>query len=70
MTTENKNLLTADGAVAAELSDIATTLVSSEKAVVGWHGFVQKLGLVAIGFGIANYRLTGDVLGRVGKSPL
>jgi hypothetical protein len=40
----------------AKLSDIATTLLSTDKAVVGTYGFLQKVMLVGVGMVAQNYR--------------
>lgn len=44
----------------ADIGDIFTTVVDSNKAVTGMYGFVQKLGLVGLGMGINSYRLAGS----------
>lgn len=45
-------------AIDASLFDIFSTLVSSEKAVTGVYGFVQKAGLFLAGMSLQNYRKT------------
>lgn len=58
-----KITLSADGASAtvanATLSDIATTLVSTDSVVTGAYGLLQKGLLVVAGMGVQHYRLTG-----------
>jgi len=57
--------LSADGATAtvapAEMLDIVTTALSSNKALTGTYGLVQKLGLVGVGMSIQNYRKAGSL---------
>lgn len=56
--------LNADGTAAtvaeATVSDIFTTAVSMDSAVTGAYGVAQRLGLVALGMGFQNSRLTGS----------
>jgi len=60
-----KITLSADGASAtvadATLSDIASTLVSTDSVVTGAYGLLQKGLLVVAGMGVQNYRLTGSM---------
>lgn len=60
-----KITLSADGASAtvadATLSDIGTTLISTDSVVTGAYGLLQKGLLVVAGMGVQNYRLTGSV---------
>lgn len=60
-----KITLSADGASAtvadATLSDIASTLVSTDSVVTGAYGLIQKGLLVVAGMGVQNYRLTGSM---------
>lgn len=44
----------------ATLGDIFTTILSSNKALTGTYGFVQKAGLVAVGMSVNSYRLRGS----------
>lgn len=57
--------LAADGATAtvadADVMDIVTTALSSNKTLTGTYGLVQKLGLVGIGMSIQNYRKAGSL---------
>lgn len=57
--------LAADGATAtvadADMMDIVTTALSSNKTLTGTYGLVQKLGLVGIGMSIQNYRKAGSL---------
>ena len=56
-----KVTLAADGASAtvadATLSDIFTTVISTDSALTGMYGLAQKAGLVVAGMGVQNYRL-------------
>jgi hypothetical protein len=56
-----KVTLSADGTTAtvaeATAADIFTTLISSDSAVTGAYGYVQKFGLVVGGMALQNYRL-------------
>lgn len=56
-----KVTVSADGATAttadAKVSDIFTTAISTDSALTGTYGLVQKLGLVALGMAGQNYRL-------------
>lgn len=56
--------LSADEATAtvaeAKLGDIFTTVLSSNKALTGTYGFIQKAGLVAGGMLVNSYRLAGS----------
>lgn len=65
MTVSKKVTLNADGSAAtvanAEMSDILTTALSMDSAVTGWYGVIQKVGLVAVGAAIQNYRLGNGV---------
>lgn len=60
-----KITLSADGASAtvadATLSDIGTTLISTDSVVTGSYGLLQKGLLVVAGMGVQNYRLTGGI---------
>lgn len=60
-----KITLSADGASAtvadATLSDIGTTLISTDSVVTGAYGLLQKGLLVVAGMGVQNYRLTGSI---------
>lgn len=55
-----KLVLSADGATAtvaeATVSDIFTTAISTNEAVTGTYGLVQKAGLVVLGMSIQNKR--------------
>lgn len=55
--------LSADGATAtvatASVSDLVTTLASTDEAVTGMYGFVQRVGLVLGGMALQNWRITG-----------
>lgn len=42
---------------AATLTDVFTTVVSTNSAITGMYGFIQKAGLVAVGMAIQNNRL-------------
>lgn len=57
--------LSADGATAtvaaAQMGDVITTVLASDKALTGTYGLVQKLGLVGIGMSIQNYRKAGSL---------
>lgn len=57
--------LSADAATAtvasAEVLDIFTTVLSTDKALTGTYGLVQKLGLVGVGMSIQNYRKVGSL---------
>jgi len=57
--------LSADGATAtvapAEMLDIVTTSLSTDKALTGTYGLVQKIGLVGVGMSIQNYRKAGTL---------
>lgn len=59
-----KITLAADGATAtvaeAKIGDIVSTLVSSDSAVTGMYGLLQKGGLVALGMTVNAYRLRGS----------
>lgn len=44
----------------AKIADILTTLFSSDQAVTGTYGFVQKAGLVVAGMGFQSQRKTGS----------
>jgi hypothetical protein len=56
-----KLTLSADGATAAvadaTISDIFSTLISSDECVTGAYGFAQKAGLVVGGMAYQNQRL-------------
>jgi hypothetical protein len=41
----------------ATFADLATTLFSTDSALTGSYGLIQKVGLVAIGAAVQNYRL-------------
>lgn len=60
-----KITLSADGSSAtvatATMLDIGTTLFSTDSAVTGVFGLLQKGLLVAAGMGVQNYRLTGSI---------
>lgn len=60
-----KITLSADGATAsvadATFGDILTTALSSDTALTGTYGFMQKAGLVVVGMGIQNKRLGGSL---------
>lgn len=43
----------------ATVSDIFTTVVSSTDVITGANGFVQKLGLVALGAAVKTKQLRG-----------
>jgi len=45
----------------ATLTDMVTTLVSSNQAVTGVYGFGQKALLVAAGMAIHSYRKSGSL---------
>lgn len=45
----------------AQLADIATTLISSDQAVTGTYGFLQKGLLVAGGMILQEYRRSGSL---------
>lgn len=57
--------LSADGATAtvasAEMLDIVTTTLSSDKALTGTYGLIQKLGLIGVGMSIQNNRKVGSL---------
>lgn len=57
--------MSADDATAtvasAEVLDIFTTVLSTDKALTGTYGLVQKLGLVGVGMSIQNYRKVGSL---------
>lgn len=53
--------LSADGATAtvanAQLGDVLTTLISTNSAVTGMYGLLQKASLVVLGMAVQNNRL-------------
>ncbi|UNI73408.1 membrane protein [Pseudomonas phage ER16] len=59
-----KVTLNADGTAAtvadAKIGDIVTTVFSTDSAVTGMYGLVQKAGLVAAGMTVNSYRLRGS----------
>lgn len=56
-----KVTLSADGATAtvteATLTDVFTTAISQNEAVMGLYGLAQKAGLVVTGMAVQNYRV-------------
>lgn len=44
----------------ADIGDIFTTVIDTNKALTGTYGLIQKLGLVGLGMGINSYRLAGS----------
>lgn len=64
MAESKKITLSADGATAtvatATASDILTTAISTDSAVTGLYGLVQKAGLVVAGMAVQNNRVTGS----------
>lgn len=51
---------TAATVVDAEIGDIFSSVLSSDKAVTGTYGLIQKVGLVFGGMLINSYRLRGS----------
>jgi hypothetical protein len=62
-TVSKKIVLAADGASAtvtdAEMLDIVTTLFSTNEAVTGSYGLIQRAGLFVGGMSVANKRAKG-----------
>lgn len=44
----------------ATLTDVFSTLVSTDSAVTGMYGLLQRFGLFAAGASVASKRLTGN----------
>lgn len=65
MTVSKTVTLSADGASAvvavATVSDIFTTLISTDKTVTGVYGLVQKASLFVAGMATQNKRLGGGL---------
>lgn len=63
MSVSKKVTLAVDGLTAtvvdATLTDVVTTIISTNESITGIYGFVQKLGLVGIGMVVQNKRLGG-----------
>lgn len=60
-----KVTLSADGATAtvadATVGDIFTTILSTDSAVTGMYGLVQKAGLAITGAAVQNMRVRGNL---------
>lgn len=61
MTVSKKIVLSADGATAtvadATITDVFTSVISTNEAVTGLYGLAQKAGLFVAGMAVQNNRL-------------